>query len=331
MTVPCSALSTLLGGLAADEFLERYWDREHFVRHGDVDELVGSVLPAECLDTDALLDAYRAPVMVLGRAVLAASEGYTDRVLVPTDRAREWYGRGGALELDNLDAYLPTLRGAAESVRKDLALPGGTFAKAIAYLSTEQGGLTPHFDAYANFVMQIRGVKTWWLMENHAVQAPMEHYSLHEYPLVPAELRSYMSGPMPQDYATDSTAVEMRPGSVMFLPRGMWHATAASEESISVNLNFSVPSWLDLVMGEIRSALIVDRRWRDHALAAGDPRQARAAHDRVDELLAELPTTISKLDPARILSRQSSPHDTYQLAQAVHHELLAMRDAFGGM
>jgi hypothetical protein len=49
---------------------------------------------------------------------------------------------------------------------------------------------------------------------------------------------------MPSDYQT----VELRPGSVMFMPRGTWHDTeTVEEESLHFNVQSGLPTWKDAI------------------------------------------------------------------------------------
>jgi 50S ribosomal protein L16 3-hydroxylase len=317
MKDPTSTLELLTGEADPGAFIENHWNGRYLVTHGARERFIGRVLPDMGYDLDHLLTLYRSPVMVYGKEVLASTGGLTDRIVAPHDAARSWYDRKAALEFDFLDAYVPALRDAALGLARDLRLPEGTFSKAIAYASATGGGLTAHFDAYANFVMQLSGHKVWRLAANTAFTAPVEHYSMSEYPLVPASLRLYQTGPMPQDYQTCSEAVELQPGSALFVPRGWWHATEASGESLSVNLTFSVPTWLDLVIAELRDRLVARPRWREHVLTANLEESRTAV---ADELLAEAAAAIEQIDPDGVLAQQAAPHDIYQLALATFHE-----------
>lgn len=316
-------LTALTGQADATAFIEQHWNGTFRVTHGSRERFLGLVLP-RAYDLEYLLGVYLAPVMVYGPEVASVSGGLTDRMLVQPGEARQWYDRKAALEFDFLDTYIPQLSDAAQALAREISLPDGTIGKSIAYASATGAGLAAHFDAYANFVIQVSGSKVWRLAPNTAFTAPVEHYSMSEYPLVPASLRRYQTGDLPTDYRSASVAVELRPGSVLFVPRGWWHATEASGESVSVNLTFSVPTWLDLIVGQLRDSLAVSPQWREHVLPAamdGDGHQVAA------QLLSAASAALRAIAPASLLAQQALPHDTYQLALATFHEALAVNTA----
>lgn len=323
-----SALARLVAPLPVEAFRADHWPHRHAVVHGDPARFASVARFAAAPGLDEALERCRDVVMVVGEAAVEASEGVADRFLVGPERARSWYEAGATLELDCADAYMPELRPFLDELRADLGLPAGTFSKAIVYASPRASGFSPHFDAYANFVLHLRGRKRWRLAPNASAPDPMEHYDLAEAPYLPPELASYWDGRPATAMPDGGVEVELRPGSLLFVPRGTWHATeAAEDETISLNLTFSQPTWLELLLSEIRGRLVVHRHWRELADGAGDRGDERrsAGRRRLEALMARLADDLGSPTADEVLARHGEPHEPYQVAGAIFRQLLRLR------
>jgi len=195
-------------------------------------------------------------VMVIGAICVERSEGLRDRYLVPVQKASEYYNLGATLELDFAERFFPPLKKVIQYLADSLALPKAALGKAILYFSPGGGGLPAHFDAYYNFVFQMVGTKTWYLLDNQQATRPTVHYELHEYPHMPAQLKSYWQGEAPKNYLAVSQNEVLAPGSVLYLPRGVWHQTEAGELSVSLNITYSIPTVLEVVLAHIKQDLV---------------------------------------------------------------------------
>lgn len=315
-------LTTLLSSVSRDTFFREYWEKQPYIQHGDMSQ-IGECLNVPCLkNVESLLAAYPSPVMVIGKVALRESEGLSDRILVTPTQALKFYREGATLELDCADMYIDEIRRFVSSLSSSLELPKGTFPKAIVYVSSNGSGVSPHFDAYANMVFQLTGRKTWFLLDNTNAPCPAEHYDLGEYPYMPEELKLYWTGTAPEKYKEVAEPVTLAPGSIMYVPRGHWHSTNTLEESISVHVTYSIPSWFDLAIAELRSKLVKSLLWRGLVSASNEMRavQYQMAADFIQELQQSLVT----FTPEELLSRMDEPHDKYQLANAVFRQVLRL-------
>jgi 50S ribosomal protein L16 3-hydroxylase len=322
-----SMLETLFPSLNREAFLRDHWrGGRYLVTHGAIDRLSAVAEIPELRDVDTALHAYKGPITVYGEAIIDETEGLANRMIVAASQGRRRYDQGCTLELDGAEAHIPALRTHLEKLSDELELPKGTFAKAIVYASPRRSGLGAHFDAYVNFIVQLRGIKAWYLAENRNVNAPLSHYDLNEQPFVPEELETYWRGEAPRDYRAEAERVDLRPGSVLFLPRGYWHSTEAEEEVLSVNMTFSVPTWMELLLSELRRKLVRHERWRELADRAGsaDPGVQAELRQHVAQLLATLATDLGTLDAGDVVARQSDLHDVYQMANALFRQGLVL-------
>ncbi|MGR5880841.1 JmjC domain-containing protein [Bacillus cereus] len=187
------------------------------------------------------------------------------------------------------------------------------------------GGFKTHFDAYTNFIFQIKGKKIWKLMDNNNVDNPMQHYDLAEYPYKPEELQTYWKGEGPDEELSKGEIIELIPGSMLYLPRGLWHSTKSNEETLAFNITFGQPTWLELLLFSIRKELITDPKWRE--LACNYSSLSEAEQKNLDtnllNSLQEMQEKLNNLKPEDIYKCQNSDFDIYQSTQLVFRQLLS--------
>lgn len=312
MSTNSSSILPLLFGDLADRFMEEIVT-DAFVVHG-VRERFNSLadIIAQLEDVDVILKGYPGPVAVYGAPVIQASGGVTDRYLVPVEKAKRWYYRGAALEMDFFEIQYPQLRRRAMQLLDELGLWPGSLAKCIVYCATAEGGFAPHFDAYVNIVLQLHGSKHWRIAPNRNAVDPVQHYDLAEAPYLPIELASYWSGDAPSPDLPEGRDFVLRPGSALFLPRGAWHATRSNEPTVSLNFTFSQPTWADVTLAALRRVLVRQGPWR---------KLARPADlSQLKDLLRGFQDI--ELDAETIVGESEVSFDEYQEAQAAIRQLM---------
>ncbi|MGW2617595.1 JmjC domain-containing protein [Streptomyces sp. NPDC001500] len=300
--------TTLLATIMSGEYAHRFdldWPDEPLWHHGAPERFAEVADLIELTSVDDVLTRFGGPVNVVGPPVVEASGGITDRFLVDARTARRWYDAGAALECDFFEAGSLALHRAARRLREELRLPEGALAKCVAYCAAEDAGFAPHFDAYVNFVLHLKGEKRWRLAANTNAEHTVQHYDLAEAPYLPDELRSYWTGEAPDPDLPHGFDVTLRPGSALFVPRGAWHATTSSEATLSVNFTFSQPSRADVVLAALRRRMVADPRWRRLFREGDEDATAMSVH--------RLPTD---LEPADLARAATEPMDLHQEGQA---------------
>ena len=130
----------------------------------------------------------------------------------------------------------------------------------------------------------------------------------------------------------------MRAGSVLFLPRGTWHYTETTGNSLSLSIAIDVPSALRCLLDQLRLVLLQDAAWRAPLTGgAGAGSSDAAARAHITRLLATLPAAIARLSPEDLLSaparlewrlRRSGPDSRYQRTPHSRMEIVpSARDA----
>jgi 50S ribosomal protein L16 3-hydroxylase len=191
-----------------------------------------------------------------------------------------------------------------ERLRWQLKVPVNCYGRCLAYASPDGVGEVLHFDQNANFVIQVRGEKVWRVAANSETLLPTERYTVAQ-PVPSAELRIYGPARLPTQLPEPSTTIHMKPGSVLFLPRGYWHQTQAIGDSLSLNFTFDQPTWADIVLPEIRRRILAHPEWRALALGAAnlDARSAQAATQALQDLLAGLVDDLGSVSANDALAR----------------------------
>ena len=142
------------------------------------------------------------------------------------------------------------------------------------------------------FTVQLTGAKRWHVGAAPSVAAPTEGYILgQQLPLSMAGIRAVKDD-------TPNT-VDLRPGSLLYVPRGTLHRTEAGEESWSLNLSYYRTMWLDLLETSLKRRLAGSANWR--ATVTGLDSQshpAAQAQNMLPGLIAELREILA--DPREI-------------------------------
>jgi hypothetical protein len=190
---------------------------------------------------EALLNAgdLRHPALQLAKdGSYCAPEVYTRSVkhgtetfsgVVDMDKVRAEYRAGATLVLPALQRLWKPLRLACESLEAELSHA----VHANAYLTPGRAsGFTPHYDTHDVFVLQIAGHK---------------HWRIHEPPLtLPHHTQTFS----PAGYTPGAPLLEvdLRPGDLLYLPRGYVHSARTSDErSLHVTLGVTMFTWVELV------------------------------------------------------------------------------------
>ncbi len=291
MNVSRPALETLVGSNGG--FLDSFYPYKPFVHHGPVARF------AEILDCAQLADA-RATIFATTPPILAFENNGYQAILPDANEAMERYETG------DCSLYLPTLhsisvvRSFAERLASDLGIhPSWIYCE--GFLARDGRNVGLHYDFDLNFNIQLRGTKVWHIARNTHVENPLATYVAGSRSTTPAP--NFARAPMPNTMPRSAQRIVLRPGSVIFLPRGYWHQTENQGESFALSFAIKPPTWSALVLSELGRRLERESRWRAHAFT---PEKSDASPGAIDlqlkVLLDELAATISGMIPAEVLA-----------------------------
>lgn len=236
---------------------------------------------------------------------------YSSIHLDPQD-ALKAYRNNMTLVFDSMQTQDATIAKALKNIRADLGLVTGgeendlCKARSIAYATPAGCGTRLHFDANANFVIQIKGAKTWRLAPNESVDFPTERFTTGSLEM-PAALEKQCHAPLIEELPEDSMEVVMTPGCVLYVPRGYWHETTTEEESLSLNFTFSQPTWADVFTKSLQELLLRSPEWRELAdgLEGADPERKAQALTRFDFLVKNLAEELPQISGTDLLIESS--------------------------
>jgi bifunctional lysine-specific demethylase and histidyl-hydroxylase NO66 len=286
-------LQRLVGDRA--RFATEYWGRAPLLRRGawgdtpplsldDVDRLVtssGLRWPAFRL----VREGNSLPVKSFTREGRIGGQRVTD--LVDGPRALEEFDRGATAVLQGLHRYHPPVAVLCDQLEESLGHP----VQANAYLTPPGSrGLDVHHDTHDVLALQTYGHKHW-VVHEPAVVSPL--------PSQPWSSDEHDPGPLVLD-------VDLAPGDLLYLPRGVPHAAeTVGEVSLHLTIGVRAVTWSDVVRRavgrladdpELRESLPLGYGARPEQFAGEVARRLRRAADGLaaveaeellDELLAE--------------------------------------------
>jgi 50S ribosomal protein L16 3-hydroxylase len=255
-------LAALIFPRTVAELAECYRRDEPVVVHGERDSVAALRTLPLVTSLDTLLGTW--PETVQAHLPDVADESHS--VSVSPHDARKMFVNGMSLLFDDVNRYAPELNEWLYAIRADLGLSALAQQRCLIYATPAGKGTAWHFDQNVNFVLQVHGTKTWWLAPNEHVSRPMTRHTIGQR--VDSELQSYAKEPMLAEAPTNQREIVLSPGSLLFVPRGVWHSTRATTDALSLNFTFSPPTWIDLFTAALRSKLALSSAWRETAAVA---------------------------------------------------------------
>lgn len=308
------SLADLVSPLAAEDFISRHWltGTPHLSRANPRLAETLRMMPS-LADVDGFLAKYDGEVAIMGK------DGF--RAPVPAASARRFLDNGYNLYAAHAERTAPEARALLSDVVAELGVSPSQVS--LEVFAGRKGGVSRrHYDHDANFQILLAGEKEWELQPNVNIENPLIGYS--PPPGAPGAgfpEEAHASNPrLPTAFdAAKSTIVKAVQGSVLYLPRGLWHETRALTDTWSVNLVVRGFTW-----GEALTRAILDRLHRDPALRAyaacpgyGDhssPALAATAEDRFARARAAIAIALADLSLDEALLSQNGT--TYAWADA---------------
>lgn len=214
--------------------------------------------------------------------------------------AKKLFQNGMGLLFNEADRISPLLQTWLVKIRTDLGISTQTYSRCLIYATPDGQGTAPHFDQNINFVLQIHGTKIWQLAPNEHLAQPLSRYTMGAKP--DAEMSGYLEKEFPLTMPTSARTIELKPGSLLFVPRGYWHSTEAQGEALALNFTFTAPTWIDLFTIALRSRLALSPEWRETANGVCDPNRRSHAESYLETLLAGLKQDLPNWESSDILN-----------------------------
>jgi 50S ribosomal protein L16 3-hydroxylase len=296
-------LEPLIAPHTREEFLDGGWPFTPVAVHG-LDETIDALRELPFLKSlSAMLSAWPHSI----QAHLPDVKDESSSVDVNSRDAEKQFTNKMGLLFNNVERISPLLVSWIAALSRDLGLPNSTYGRCLVYATPDGKGTAAHFDQNINFVLQLHGTKTWWLAENSNFENPTERHTIGQ-PLAP-ELAPYQHGELIREMPATEKKIILKPGSMLFVPRGFWHRTEASGNALALNFTFSQPTWIDLFTLALRSRLSLSKDWRELAdgVNSQDAYRREVASAKLEALLVELTHDLPHWEAEDILNATEGP------------------------
>jgi ribosomal protein L16 Arg81 hydroxylase len=284
--MPTPGLRSLFNLDDPASFVAHFWPDRLFLARGPVERLAGLV----DYDFDALVRMQKHHTTAFFRTL----DGESKSLAVQAGQERPLYEAGFTIYFHNLRS--PGIDEWVAALDAELGLVRGV-TRVAGFASRRGLGLKPHYDQNDNFVCQARGMKRWRIAPNHHVRYPTLGYTMGAKPLPVHEVEA--ADGFPDELPPDHQTVELRPGAVMFMPRGMWHDTeTVEEESLHFNVQSGLPTWRDAIEYVLtQTSALHGEELRGPVQRMFDDRGLRAGFDEeLKEKLREVVETVFESD-----------------------------------
>jgi len=299
------------------------------VSHGPLERFPAWMRSGALSDLAALCSAHRGPLQAAqGRAQGVSSAppddfvGAGGQMAVSGTSAQALLRLGLTVVFANLAETVPAGKPFLRSLETSLGLPSCISLSAFA--NAPASGLPLHHDAHDQLLFQLKGTKVF----SRALKPPVGYPRIAVSPDGPTDLHFptvYRAGfPHDKDAILEDgiEAVELRPGSCLFMPAGTWHRTEQQEEvCLSLGMGVRAPSRLDLLTNALQFLAGQSSDWRQPAygfFGPNAPSQHAAAPELEDQLRAlalRLPTLDLEVLTRCFLTAQIKDGDPASYAQ----------------
>ena len=235
-----------------------------------VDELVAE----RAVRTPFVRMANEGSVLAQGRYTASGGFGAEIADQLSSEKVLEEFAAGSTLVFQGLHRTWAPLTDFTRQLVEDLGHP----CQVNAYVTPAASrGFDPHYDVHDVFVIQVHGEKLWRI-----------HAPVHPDPLASQPWTDHRDAVAEQALGEPEIDATLRPGDVLYLPRGWIHsATALGDTSIHLTLGVAALTRYDIV--EELLARAAHRRELRRSLPLGFD------SSRTDDLRAILDSTVDDL------------------------------------
>jgi ribosomal protein L16 Arg81 hydroxylase len=275
-------LQELLSPISCEEFVNSYFSRTSLFVEGAADKfehIFSRDKLNKALERGQNIQDKRYNIM----ASFARGEatGSSKRMVEAShNQVDSLFKSGATICITNIHMADPALARWAQTIRTQLNFAG--LVGANCYLSPDGAGLSTHYDKRVVTNLQIAGRKRWRYSTEAAKPWP-DHNAVYQE----GRVETVGADPrLPTDM--EFREVEMKPGDLLCLPAGAWHAAQAVGESLAINLYFEPRNFVEQLIPVLQSFAASNPEWR-----AGTPAT-------LDNVQGEMPKIVAEYMRARL-------------------------------
>ncbi|WP_425407111.1 JmjC domain-containing protein [Hwanghaeella sp.] len=251
------SLEAILAPMPVEEFLRDYYGKKFVHIPGDPDKF------PDVMDFDSfarLLNmtsiwSSKSLEVVIDRARVdpraycnPAPNRDGQEILQPDpDKVMDYLRQGASLVANDIDALTAGASGIAKGLEQGLNIK----AQGNLYYSWKQRqAFASHFDTHDVFAVHLVGEKNWRIYENR-VPSPIRHNAF----FVSEEFQDKNRGPVVAE-------ITLRPGDLLYLPRGQYHDALASSEG-TIHIAFGATGVIGLdFLGAMSDMVVGSEKFR---------------------------------------------------------------------
>jgi ribosomal protein L16 Arg81 hydroxylase len=172
-------------------------------------------------------------------------------------KVKDWIGKGASIVLNEMDYLSDGIRRTARALEEGL----GGKAQANLYCSWRaHPAFASHYDTHDVFALHLAGEKTWNV------------YGCHfENPIAHPRFKNLGDEFHEQHKGEVTSQVHMKPGDLLYLPRGWYHDALADSATMHIAFGVTLPIGMDVL------SLVYDAAAAEPAFRAPLPQGDRAA------------------------------------------------------
>ncbi|MBP7485517.1 MAG: cupin domain-containing protein [Aquabacterium sp.] len=259
----------LLGGLSAQTFMRKYWQKKPLLIRQAIPGVVSPVSRAEMFelagrdDVESRLvvqsDAAKASKSKKAVPEWALHHGPITRARIPKLNQPRW-----TLLVQGLDLHVPA---AHDLIKQFRFVPDARLDDLMISYASDGGGVGPHYDSYDVFLLQVHGTRRWRI-------GPIKDATL--LPDMPVKILA--------NFEPEEEYV-LEPGDMLYLPPRWAHDGIAEGECMTCSVGFRVPETTELAR-EVLTRLTEGLEPEDPPKLYKDPKQG--ATDEPGRIPADL-------------------------------------------
>lgn len=263
----------LLGGLSADAFMRRYWQKKPLLVRQALPGFVAPVSRSRLFEL-AAQEGVESRLVARNEDAWSVRTGPLRRSVLPPLRQRDW-----TLLVQGVDVHDDAVHALMNRFR---FVPDARLDDVMISFATDGGGVGPHFDSYDVFLLQAQGRRRWRIGRQKGGELRDD---------VPLKILARFEPE--EDYLLD-------PGDMLYLPPGWAHDGIAEGECMTYSVGFRVPERAEL--GRELLARLADE---------GDVRGRvlyRDAGQPATQAPAEVPATLAAFAREAVKRVLAEPH-----------------------
>jgi 50S ribosomal protein L16 3-hydroxylase len=206
-----SLASPLLGGLSAQAFMRRHWQKTPLLVRQAVPGGIELIARARLFEL-AAFDEVESRLVVRDGATWSLRPGPLKRAALPPLKQREW-----TLLVQGLDLHVPAARALLDRFR---FVPDARLDDLMLSYASDGGGVGPHVDSYDVFLLQAQGRRRWRIGR---VRSP--------------ELVAGVPLKILANFEPEQEWL-LEPGDMLYLPPGWAHDGVAEGECTTCSIGF---------------------------------------------------------------------------------------------